>query len=223
MNMDISEKNLTESKNNCEFKVPLPKKRSAFQKVHAKSDPKVNLFQHSLSMAKSSIEKSQYMSLLYKLLTSPGQLSKQDKDIIRGHPLISNMLKVIKESQEKTNELYIPIDVFLNPEIFMKAMHSDNKLDHNCSAQGHSHNKYDAVHVNIDDHKQDCTFIGKYTLAERRQRILKYKQKVRNWLKGNKPLKLKKKAQPLENKREIKAFKHSLENSDAKLHESNEI
>mmetsp|Transcript_27361 Transcript_27361/g.24240 ORF Transcript_27361/g.24240 Transcript_27361/m.24240 type:complete len:86 (-) Transcript_27361:641-898(-) len=85
----MSKKNFMTEENCSQFKIPLPKKRSAFQNVGSNSQNS-NFILNNKSTSVEMRHKLKLMKLLFKLAEKPESLTKGDKITLTSHPIISD-------------------------------------------------------------------------------------------------------------------------------------
>ncbi len=177
------------------FKVPLPKKTSAFspQKQSPRSSLKAPQPKYKGVDAKYS--SFVYQKLLGKLLQTPDQMTKYDMKVLSTHPVIRRLLKSSKEGSLANTHFYVPIDSLLQPELYadshvpviIESQSGEPKSE--VANQNDSQNfdediSDETTNSNTDSEESQEQRIGFYTQKERQERIAKYKQKLQRYRAG---------------------------------------
>lgn len=179
------------------FKVPLPRKPHG--SANSKGKIMTNLQAPKPEFKKCS-EKERakvYQKLLVKLLQSPESITKNDMKILATHPVIRELLKRSKHDGGSNASFYIPIDTLLNPQLYMntefpvifESGNQNTDLIPNVQKQAEDMDQDEEFADESTSSNHDCEEmeekrVGFYTLKERRERILKYKQKLQRYKNG---------------------------------------
>ena len=180
------------------FKIPLPRCKSAFKVVTQKlqddegsgnkSSNGANMLRHKVSI---------YEYIIRKVLSGATDITPNEKMILRNHPVIVELINQTK--QKNFCSIYIPIEKIINYEYFHAAVNpvlNDSREKWSLEEQvvqfvapQDEENSNDSTKCYSFDSmvpEEDLTkIIGKYTLIERRERIKKYKMKLKKYKLGS--------------------------------------
>jgi len=183
------------------FKVPLPRKLKQKVKQSTQKGAKINAPKPRYRSVDQNRVNAHYQKLLVKLVKTPDQITKHDMQILATHPVVRELLKKSRENCYTTGSFYVPIETILNPQLYNAESvpiiyEAENKI---------SEIKIDQdVEVSTTENStsgsqesENSKKIGLYTLKERKERILKYKQKQQR----NKPQVNIKESRKVSNKR----------------------
>lgn len=146
------------------------------------------------------------LTLVAKLVEDPQSLSRGDKITLMNHPIIKDLVKYSKVSNCGPGNFYVPVESLVEAifqgaspkshsqsgvEVLFQKFHEEDSSK-NQAAEG-SHEmaaKSDFSNLNPSGASRLPSSseekVGLYTKAERRAKILKYRQKIQRWLKCKK-------------------------------------
>lgn len=186
-----------------QFKVPVPRKRSAFNPVR----PDLNKEHQSLNLLRKTNQKQsqklRLLKLLIKLCQSPGSLTNGERITLMSHPIIKNLINYSKDHNWGPGNFYIPVDSLLNSifedleegdiqdkdcvEVIFEKATADKRVNQaspdikyqnsRLVTQNRPTNSNHSFSADLKEHR-----IGFYTKTERQVKIRKYRQKIANWL-----------------------------------------
>lgn len=187
MNTSEDKKLMAEQSSDGLFKVPIPRKRSAFKPVTplVSSEQKNPRFLPKDYVIKR--QKLRLVKLLWKLVQSPGSLTKSERMILMSHPVVRGLISYSKSNNWGPWTFYVPLDNLLEAVLSDETVYEEcdwvNKCYSNNQSQSHLKKVDDSVkHQDANPTAGTAKKIGFYTQAERLFKIKKYKQKVKKWL-----------------------------------------
>lgn len=178
------------------FKVPLPKKTSAFSPSSKSGSNKIRAPQPKYRGIDKKYSSFVYQKLLGKLQQTPENMTKFDMKVLSTHPVIRKLLKASKEGNDTNRNFYVPIDSLLNPELYkdshvpvlVESCVGEQKSDisnQNGTTENISEDISDeTTNSNSDSEEYQESRVGFYTAKERQEKILRYKAKLQKYREG---------------------------------------
>lgn len=179
------------------FKVPLPRKPTASTNLKSKIISNLQVPKPQFNKYSEKDRAIVYQKLLVKLLQRPESITKSDMKILATHPVIKELLRRSKHNGESNASFYIPIDTLLNPQLYtntefpviFESGNQNTGLIPNVQKQtedmaNDEEFANESTSSNHDCEEMEDKQVGFYTLKERRERILKYKQKLQRYKNG---------------------------------------
>lgn len=175
------------------FKVPLPKKTSAFSSRQGSGRSNIQAPKPKYRGVDSKYSSFVYQKLLGKLLENPENMTKYDMKVLSTHPVIKRLLKTSKEGSTSNTNFYVPIDSLLNPELYTNShvpviieSNSEEQKSDVAKQNGDTENMDDdtcddTTHSNSDSDDLQESKVGFYTKKERQQKILRYRAKLQKF------------------------------------------
>ncbi|CAI2375871.1 unnamed protein product [Moneuplotes crassus] len=192
------------------FKIPTPRRKSAFSRIETSGS---NPTHHSQTPKRKAIfhrQRVRLLTLIAKLVEDPKSLSKGDKVLLMNHPIIKDLVKYSKVSNCGSGNFYVPVEslveaVFQDVDtrytgqsqsgvevLFEKTDEQDSLKNYNAQGDQLIAVKKDFFNLKSGNASRSSSSpgekVGLYTKAERRAKILKYRQKIQRWLKRKKSL-----------------------------------
>lgn len=179
------------------FKVPLPRKLNRGTNFKNQGNNKIRAPKPQYKFVSKECQKVLYQKLLVKLLHCPETITKYDMKILATHPVINQLLKRSKDTSLSNANFYIPIESLLDPQMYANVnvpviyetpvQHTQMKAapppstENDCMEDELADDSTSSSH---DCEEFEEKRVGKYTLKERQEKILKYKKKLQRFREG---------------------------------------
>ncbi|CAI2375829.1 unnamed protein product [Moneuplotes crassus] len=199
--MKSSKKNFMTEETPSGFKVPVARKRSAFQLVGPSAKNSSSVYRLQNKPSGFSRQRMRLLNLICKLVDDPSSLSKGDKITLMNHPIVKDLIRYSEINNCGPGNFYVPVESLVEAvfqdapscrddtqpgvEVLFQKVQTEQKL----STLTRNNIENDVkVEENLNSQEpfpsrpEGLEKIGFYTRAERREKIQKYRKKVHKWL-----------------------------------------
>ena len=112
--MKSNQMNFIPEDSTSQFKVPISKKRSAFRVVGSSGESLKGKSRFHKSQEALDYQRLRLWKLIFKMTESPSSLTKSEKVMLMGHPIIKDLIKYSKDNNWGSGNFYIPLESLLS-------------------------------------------------------------------------------------------------------------